>query len=137
MIINDFDNYIFLGDTIKSVKLEELLKIVEESRLNGHKMLIFSSFKKILDNLKSGFEKNGITYYMIDGSVKSKERMNMVEKFNEDKTDCFLITLKAGGTGLNLVGADTVIHLDIWWNPQVETKQLIALTELDKRKMYL
>ena len=59
---------------------------------------------------------------MIDGSVRSKDRMNMVEKFNEDDTDCFLITLKSGGTGLNLVGADTVIHLDIWWNPQVENQ---------------
>ena len=59
---------------------------------------------------------------MIDGSVRRKDRMNMVEKFNEDDTDCFLITLKSGGTGLNLVGADTVIHLDIWWNPQVENQ---------------
>lgn len=59
---------------------------------------------------------------MIDGSVKSKDRMSIVERFNEDDTDCFLITLKSGGTGLNLVGADTVIYLDIWWNPQVENQ---------------
>ena len=59
---------------------------------------------------------------MIDGSVKSKDRMNMVDAFNNDNTNCFLITLKAGGTGLNLTGADIVIHLDIWWNPQVENQ---------------
>ncbi len=124
-----YDNY-----NGESVKLEELLKIVEESRLNGHKMLIFSSFKKALDNVKSVFEKKGITYYMIDGSVKSKERMNMVEKFNEDETDCFLITLKAGGTGLNLVGADTVIHLDIWWNPQVENQATDRAHRIGQKK---
>lgn len=112
-----YDNY--FGE---SAKIEELLKIVKETKENGHKMLIFSSFKKVLDNVKSLFDKNNISYYMIDGSVKSKDRMSMVDKFNEDETDCFLITLKAGGTGLNLVGADTVIHLDIWWNPQVENQ---------------
>ena len=59
---------------------------------------------------------------MIDGSVKSKDRMNLVEAFNKNNTNCFLITLKSGGTGLNLTGADVVIHLDIWWNPQVEAQ---------------
>jgi len=59
---------------------------------------------------------------MINGSVKGKDRMDMVDRFNRDETNCFLITLKSGGTGLNLVGADVVIHLDIWWNPQVENQ---------------
>ena len=59
---------------------------------------------------------------MIDGSVKSKDRMTMVEKFNNDDTNCFLITIKSGGTGLNLTSADVVIHLDLWWNPQVENQ---------------
>lgn len=59
---------------------------------------------------------------MINGSVKSKDRMNMVESFNQNNINCFLITLKSGGTWLNLTGADTVIHLDIWWNPQVENQ---------------
>ena len=68
------------------------------------------------------FIENNISNYMIDGSVKSKDRMAMVESFNNDDTNCFLITLKSGGTGLNLTGADTVIHLDIWWNPQVENQ---------------
>ena len=106
----------------ESVKMEELLRIVNEYVSNGHKILIFSSFKRVLDRVKEMFKNNSISSYMIDGSVKSSDRMNMVEAFNKDNTNCFLITLKAGGTGLNLVGADVVIHLDIWWNPQVENQ---------------
>ena len=112
-----YDNY--KGE---SVKLEELVRIVKESIENNHKILIFSSFRRVLENVGKVFEKENISYYMINGSVKSKERMDMVEKFNQNDTNCFLITLKAGGTGLNLIGADTVIHLDIWWNPQVENQ---------------
>ncbi len=101
-------------------KIEELVNIVKDSIENGHKMLIFSSFKRVLKNVQKDFEKEGISSYMIDGDVKNKERVKLVDKFNADDTSCFLITLKAGGTGLNLVGADMVIHLDIWWNPSVE-----------------
>lgn len=106
----------------ESIKIEELLRIVNEYVLNGHKILIFSSFKRVLERVKKLFNDNSISSYMIDGSVKSSDRMAMVESFNKDNTNCFLITLKAGGTGLNLVGADVVIHLDIWWNPQVENQ---------------
>lgn len=104
------------------IKIEELIKIVKESIMNEHKILIFSSFKRVLLNVKDEFDKIGISNYMIDGSVSSKERMNLVEAFNANNTNCFLITLKSGGTGLNLIGADMVIHLDIWWNPQVENQ---------------
>ena len=102
--------------------MEWMVRIVKESIENNHKILIFSSFRRVLENVGKVFEKENISYYMINGSVKSKERMDMVEKFNQNDTNCFLITLKAGGTGLNLIGADTVIHLDIWWNPQVENQ---------------
>lgn len=112
-----YDNYNDSG-----IKMDTLLDIVKEHITNGHKMLIFSSFKRVLENVKKMFEKNGISSYMIDGSVKGSERVYLVDAFNNDKTPCFLITLKAGGTGLNLIGADTVIHLDIWWNPQVENQ---------------
>ena len=112
-----YENY--TGDR---VKIEELLRVVKENIENGHKILIFSSFKRVLDNVREMFIENNISNYMIDGSVKSKDRMAMVENFNNDDTNCFLITLKSGGTGLNLTGADTVIHLDIWWNPQVENQ---------------
>ena len=112
-----YENY--HGD---SIKLDTLLDIIKENMENNHKMLIFSSFKRILDNVGKLLKKNNINYYMIDGSVKSLERIKMVDSFNSDETPVFLITLKAGGVGLNLTGADTVIHLDMWWNPQVENQ---------------
>ena len=88
----------------------------------NHKVLIFSSFKSIIDRVEEIFNKENISSYKITGEVPSKRRMELVEKFNNDDTNCFLITLKSGGTGLNLIGADTIIHLDIWWNPQVENQ---------------
>ena len=112
-----FDNY--KGE---SAKIEELLKIVEETKANGHKMLIFTTYKKALDLIIPKLNNIGISSYYIDGSVSSKKRMELVEKFNHDNTDVFIITLKAGGTGLNLTSATVVIHLDLWWNPQVENQ---------------
>ena len=105
-----------------SIKMEKLLEVVHGYVKEGHKILIFSSFKMVIDRVKSLFDDNNISSYMIAGDVKSKTRMELVDKFNNDSTNCFLITLKSGGTGLNLVGADVVIHLDIWWNPQVENQ---------------
>ena len=106
----------------ESIKFEKLLEIVKEYITENHKILIFSSFKRVVDKVKNMFDENGITSYMISGDVKSKNRMELVDKFNKDDTNCFLITLKSGGTGLNLTSADVVIHLDIWWNPQVENQ---------------
>ena len=112
-----FDNY--KGE---SAKIEELLKIVEETKANGHKMLIFTTYKKALDLIIPKLNNIGVSSYYIDGSVSSKKRMELVDKFNNDDTDVFIITLKAGGTGLNLTSATVVIHLDLWWNPQVENQ---------------
>lgn len=112
-----FDNY--KGE---STKIENLINIVKELIDNGHKILLFSSFRTAIDLVSAEFQKNGITYYEINGSVGSKKRMELVNKFNSDNTNVFLITLKAGGTGLNLTSADTVIHLDLWWNPQAENQ---------------
>ena len=105
-----------------SIKLEKLTEIVKNYILDGHKILIFSNFKRVINHVKDIFDKEEITNYVISGDVKSKERMELVEKFNNDDTNTFLITLKSGGVGLNLTGADVVIHLDIWWNPQVENQ---------------
>ena len=112
-----FDNY--KGE---SAKIDELLKIVEETKANGHKMLIFTTYKKALDLIIPKLNNIGVSSYYIDGSVSSKKRMELVDKFNNDDTDVFIITLKAGGTGLNLTSATVVIHLDLWWNPQVENQ---------------
>jgi len=113
----NYDNY---NET--PVKMEKLIEMVHNLVNDDHKILIFSSFKTVLNNVESLFKKEKITSYTINGDVPSKKRMELVEKFNSDNTNCFLITLKSGGTGLNLIGADTVIHLDIWWNPQAENQ---------------
>lgn len=104
------------------IKIEKLIEIVKDYTKENHKILIFSSFKRILDLLKIRLNTEHISYYSLDGTTKSKDRMSLVEKFNNDNTSCFLITLKSGGTGLNLTSADIVIHLDIWWNPQAENQ---------------
>ena len=115
-------NILFSNYDGEVIKMEKLLEVVNNFVKDGHKILIFSSFKTVVDRVKSMFDESGISSYMIAGDVKSKTRMDLVDKFNNDSTNCFLITLKSGGTGLNLVGADVVIHLDIWWNPQVENQ---------------
>ena len=80
------------------------------------------------------FEKENITYYIIDGSVSSKKRAELVDAFNNDNTNVFLIMLKAGGTGLNLTSADVVIHLDLWWNPQVENQATDRAHRIGQKK---
>ncbi len=105
-----------------SSKIENLVKIVKEAVSNGHKMLLFTSFKTALNIVKDNLTKEGITSYVIDGSVSSKKRQELVDNFNNDNTNIFLIMLKSGGTGLNLTSADIVVHLDLWWNPQAENQ---------------
>ena len=106
-----------------SNKIDTLISVVKESINNNHKILIFTSFKTALNIVKERLDKEKINSYIIDGSVKSKERMDRVEEFNNSLNPCvFLIMLKSGGTGLNLTSADVVIHLDLWWNPQAENQ---------------
>ena len=108
--------------TEDSIKIKRLLEIVKELIKDNHKILIFSSFKGAVELVKKKFDEESISNYVIDGSVSGKDRVMLVDAFNKDKTSCFLITLKSGGTGLNLTSADIVIHLDVWWNPQVENQ---------------
>ena len=113
-----YDNY-----NDGSNKLEQLESIVNEYIKNNHKILIFSSFKTALNIVKEKLNKAKIKTYMIDGSVPAKDRIEMVDNFNNnDDVKVFLIMLKSGGTGLNLATADVVIHLDLWWNPQAENQ---------------
>lgn len=104
----------------RSSKIESLLEIVESAVSEGHKILIFSQFTSALSIVKKNLINKNMQYYYLDGSTKPSERLRMVDSFNNDNTPIFLISLKAGGNGLNLTGADTVIHLDPWWNPAVE-----------------
>ena len=112
-----FDNF-----NKTSSKIEHLTDVVKEAVSNGHKILLFTSFRTALNIVKDNLTKEGITSYVIDGSVSSKKRQELVDKFNTDDTNIFLIMLKSGGTGLNLTSADIVIHLDLWWNPQAENQ---------------
>ncbi|MFP5112502.1 DEAD/DEAH box helicase [Bacillaceae bacterium C204] len=103
-----------------SAKFEQLLKIVEESRISGRRVLIFSQFTKMLELIGRALTAQGMPFFYLDGQTPSEERVETCERFNQGERDLFLISLKAGGTGLNLMSADTVILYDTWWNPAVE-----------------
>ncbi len=104
---------------IKSGKFEKLKVMLEEIIDEGHRILLFSQFVDMLDIIKAWLEREGIPYEYLTG--KTKDRQGAVERFNSSPSiPIFLISLKAGGTGLNLTGADYVIHYDPWWNPAVE-----------------
>ena len=105
---------------IASAKLAAFGEIVEELRENRHKALVFSQFVGHLEIIKQYVEKAGIPYQYLDGSTPAKERKRRVDDFQSGSGDLFLISLKAGGVGLNLTAADYVIHMDPWWNPAVE-----------------
>lgn len=106
-----------------SSKLEALMEMLEDIIEGGHKTLIFSQFVEMLSLIRPELEKAGYTYEYIDGQTPAKERLDRVNHFNSNPDiPIFLISLKAGGTGLNLTGADYVIHYDPWWNPAVENQ---------------
>ena len=103
-----------------SGKFEQLMQIIEESKLSGRRVLIFSQFTKMLGLIGRELAIQGLPYFYLDGQTPSEKRVEICNRFNAGERDLFLISLKAGGTGLNLTGADTVILYDIWWNPAVE-----------------
>ncbi|MEN1966791.1 DEAD/DEAH box helicase [Lentibacillus sp. N15] len=103
-----------------SGKLEQLMETVHNAVENGKRMLIFSQFTSMHEIIIKKLEEAGIDYFYLHGATKSHERVKMSERFNDGEKSVFLISLKAGGTGLNLTGADTVILYDLWWNPAVE-----------------
>ncbi len=105
------------GDSGKYMALYDIL---EEALENNRKVLVFSQFTTILGSIRETLRRKGIKTMYLDGSVPSKNRMDLVKEFNEGEPGVFLISLKAGGTGLNLTSADMVIHFDPWWNPAVE-----------------
>ncbi len=104
-----------------SGKLEALRELLAQALEEGHKILIFSQFTSILKNIGILLKKNNEAFFYLDGTTSPEERISLVESFNNQKeVGVFLISLKAGGTGLNLTSADLVIHYDPWWNPAVE-----------------
>ncbi|TRZ38998.1 DEAD/DEAH box helicase, partial [Niallia circulans] len=104
----------------KSAKLEQLLQLVDESKQAGRRVLIFSQFTKMLELIGRELAVRDMPFFYLDGNTPSSERVELCHRYNAGERDYFLISLKAGGTGLNLMSADTVILYDTWWNPAVE-----------------
>ncbi|HMA94451.1 MAG TPA: DEAD/DEAH box helicase, partial [Polyangiaceae bacterium] len=105
---------------LESAKLASFIELVDELLANQHRALVFSQFVDFLDLTKRLLDSRGIRYQYLDGSTPQKQRSARVEAFQNGEGELFLISLKAGGFGLNLTGADYVIHLDPWWNPATE-----------------
>ncbi|WP_145523986.1 DEAD/DEAH box helicase [Virgibacillus sp. SK37] len=103
-----------------SAKFDLLMEIVADAKQSGRRVLIFSQYTKMLELIGKEFVTQEIPYFYLDGHTPSSERVDLCNHFNKGERDFFLISLKAGGTGLNLTGADTVIFYDSWWNPAVE-----------------
>lgn len=119
-----------VGDSAKYEMLLELLQTLMEG---GHKTVIFSQYTRMLQIMREDLEQRGIRFLYLDGS--SKNRLELVKQFNADPSIyVFLVSLKAGGTGLNLVGADTVIHYDMWWNPAVENQATDRVHRIGQKK---
>ena len=103
-----------------SCKTDMCMDLISSLIDGGHKALLFSQFTSMLEILKHKLDEAKIPYYIITGQTPKEKRLELVKQFNTDDTPVFLISLKAGGTGLNLTGADTVIHYDPWWNTAAE-----------------
>jgi superfamily II DNA or RNA helicase len=103
-----------------SAKLDLFLETIDELREGRHRALVFSQFTQHLALVREALDERKISYQYLDGSTPVKKRQEAVDAFQRDEGELFLISLKAGGTGLNLTGADYVVHLDPWWNPAVE-----------------
>jgi SNF2 family DNA or RNA helicase len=118
------------GDSAKYEMLLELLQTLIEGK---HKTVIFSQYTSMLQIMREDFEKKGIAFAYLDGSTKN--RLEIVKQFNDDPhLPVFLVSLKAGGTGLNLTGADTVIQYDMWWNPAVENQATDRVHRMGQKK---
>lgn len=113
---------VFVDYKADSAKVDMCLNMIRNAVESGHKILLFSQFTTMLDHLAKRLEEEKISYYMLTGSTSKEKRAQMVENFNEDETQVFCISLKAGGTGLNLTAADIVIHFDPWWNLAVQNQ---------------
>ncbi len=106
----------------KSAKREACMELIQSAIEGEHKILVFSQFTSMLELLEGDLKKAGVAYFKITGDTPKQRRVELVNTFNSDNTSVFLISLKAGGTGLNLTGADVVIHYDPWWNQAAQNQ---------------
>lgn len=124
-----FENY-----KENSAKTDMCMDLVRNAINGGHKLLIFSQFTSMLDRIKATLEAEGIHCYMLTGATPKEKRVQMVDVFNKDDTPVFCISLKAGGTGLNLTSADIVIHYDPWWNLAVQNQATDRVHRIGQKK---
>ncbi|MFD2728898.1 DEAD/DEAH box helicase [Enterococcus camelliae] len=117
-----------------SGKLEQLQEILSQAQENHRHVLIFSQFTSMLDEIGQMLNRNQMSYLLLKGDTKPKERIKLVNQFNQGEKNIFLISLKAGGTGLNLTTADMVILVDLWWNPAVEDQATARAHRLGQKK---
>lgn len=118
-----------------SSKLEQCMEIIEDGVTSGHKILLFSSYTSMFPIIEKELDKRDIKHFKLTGSTKVDERLELVDDFNENnKIKVFLISLKAGGTGLNLTGADMVIHYDPWWNISAENQATDRAHRIGQKK---
>ncbi|WP_377889860.1 DEAD/DEAH box helicase [Alkalihalobacillus sp. R86527] len=127
LFLENYDGY--------SGKLEQLMDIVATSIQNKQRILIFSQFSSMLRIIQDNLTNAGHDVFYLDGQTPSKDRVEMTERFNDGEKEIFLISLKAGGTGLNLTGADTVILYDLWWNPAVEEQAAGRAHRIGQKKV--
>lgn len=130
------DPHLFIEDYEgTSGKLEQVKDLIETAITNKRRILLFSQFTGMLTILEEALAKMGISTFYLRGSTPPKERVEMVDAFNAGEKEVFLISLKAGGTGLNLTGADTVILYDLWWNPAVEEQAAGRAHRMGQKKV--
>ena len=118
-----------------SSKLNQCIQIVKDAIESGHKILLFSGYTSMFSFIEDEFKKENITYYKLTGETKVSDRIKLVDEFNDNPDiKVFLISLKAGGTGLNLIGADMVIHYDPWWNLSAENQATDRTYRIGQKK---
>ena len=119
----------------ESSKLNQCIQIVKDAIESGHKILLFSGYTSMFNIIEEEFKKENISYYKLTGETKVVDRIKLVDEFNENPDiKVFLISLKAGGTGLNLIGADMVIHYDPWWNLSAENQATDRTYRIGQKK---
>ena len=127
LFINNYDG--------KSAKLEQCIELIKDMIESNHKILLFSGFTSMFEIIEKELNNNSIKFFKLDGKTKTDVRMELVDKFNSDTdTKVFLVSLKAGGVGLNLIGADIVMHFDPWWNLSLENQATDRTYRIGQKK---
>ena len=119
----------------ESSKLSQCIELLKDAISSGHKILLFSGYSSMLEIIEKELKKENIQYFKLTGQTNVGDRIKLVEEFNNnDEIKVFLISLKAGGTGLNLIGADMVIHYDPWWNLSAENQATDRTYRIGQKK---